>query len=474
MSRHSRRGLADLIVMIVMIVALLGMGVLAFITYDKAQKEKQYLSALRELPNRQQSELDAVRARYAEVTTFIGFKGEAAYSEPSAIIQLIEDGSTLVADFYEVPNAEGAGEPLKGTVQRTIRVTVRDPETGEFKNIDIPYQQVANTTRNATKLYESANIKTLQAALGEQDNVVNELVSKHIPNVRSQRDFQKNFKDTAAGRKASGADTAYDDVATRIKNSDTDLRTAQGEVANAERELADALKKENTTYLKLDSDSVREAREAAFAAAREAAIARRAAREAMEAMRLQSDKRRLDDTRDPDGAIFLVDQRSGYCWINIGQGNDVKKNQTFSVIRANASQASETQIGEIRVVEVMRGNIARCRVDQLEDPSVYPEAGDIIRNPNFSARQYHSWALVGEFGGNYTTLTRQQLTELLRGFGYRVTTKIDSTTDAVIIGGNWVDDPEFIAAEERRLSFERYPEKEVLWFLGMIGPDRKN
>ncbi|MBZ0136899.1 MAG: hypothetical protein K8I27_11050 [Planctomycetes bacterium] len=472
MSRQSRRGMVDLIVMIVMIVFLLGMGTLAFITYDKAEKEKQYLSALREIPARQSAELDAVRARYAEVSNYIGFKGDAAYSSPKAIETLLNEGSEVVADYYEVADAAGSSTPLSETeAGKQIKLKIIN-DAGEEEEVTIDVRQIKGTSRNAAKLYEAADVKTLQTALGKQDVLIDELVKNHIPRISGQRTFQSKYRSDKAANKGTESERLYGNVATAIETANGELATQQQEVADAEQRLAEAMKKEIETYNKLDSDTVREAREEAFDSAREAAKARREAREAMEAYRIQADKRRIDDSRDPDGAVFLVDPKSGYVWINIGQSSDVRKNQTFQVLRADASRSSELPIGEIRVQEVLRGNIARCRVDALENPGIYPQAGDIIRNPNFSDRQYHSWALVGEFGGSYTKLTRQQLTDLLRSVGFRVTSEIDATTDAVVIGGNWDKDPSFIRAEERRLNFEKYPEEEVLWFLGRTGPEK--
>ena len=472
MSRQSRRGMVDLIVMIVMIVFLLGMGTLAFITYDKAEKEKQYLAALREIPARQGSELDAVRARYAEVSNYIGFKGDAAYSSPAAIETLLDEGAEVVADYYIVGDASGSSTPLSETEPgRAIRLKVIK-EDGTEEEVTINVRQIRGTSRNAEPLYAAADVTKLQTAIGKQDALIEELVSNHIPRIQGQRTFQAKFRADKAGVKAEESERLYGDVDTAIENANAELTTNQQEVAAAEQRLAESMRNEIEVYKRLDSDTVRNAREEAFDQAREAAAARREAREAMEAYRVQADKRRIDDSRDPDGAIFLVDPKSGYVWINIGQKSDVRKNQTFQVLRADASRSSEVQIGEIRVQEVLRGNIARCRVDALDDQNVYPQAGDIIRNPNFSDRQYHSWALVGEFGGSFTTLTRQQLTDLLRGVGFRVTSSIDATTDAVVIGGNWDKDPSFIRAEERRLNFEKYPEEEVLYFLGMTGPEK--
>src|SRR5690606_15090873 len=95
--RASRRGMVDLIVMIVMIVFLLGMATLAWLTYDKAQKERSYLAALREIPAKQRAEIDSVRARYADLSSLIGFKGHADFTSPDEIAHLLEEGAQLAA-----------------------------------------------------------------------------------------------------------------------------------------------------------------------------------------------------------------------------------------------------------------------------------------------------------------------------------------------------------------------------------------
>jgi hypothetical protein len=171
--------------------------------------------------------------------------------------------------------------------------------------------------------------------------------------------------------------------------------------------------------------------------------------------------------------VFLADEDSGSVWIDIGQRTGLHVGQTFQVVRPDASRSSEVQIGEIRVKQLLEGNVARCHVDSLDDPSMFPRAGDLIKNPNFSARQYQKWALVGTFGGTFTKHTRQQLIDILRRTGFQVVETIDETVDAVIIGGNWMSDPEWMKAKELMLNIETYPEEEVLHFLGMSGPDRK-
>lgn len=470
--RMSRRGMVDLIVMIVMIVFLLGMGTLAFITYDKAQKERTYVAALREIPARQKSELDAVRARYAELCTHIGFKGEAAYSSPRQIEAMLKEGSRLIADYYNVPVRADGSPDLSGTERGEATVLER-AEDGSWKERKVPASQVRGTTRNSKRLYEEAEARSIQGTVGKQDDLIHQLVTSYIPKVKDQRVHQRNLRDTKSAERNADSAEQYSQAKRATDAADEVVKGQHEQLVDRENELARALVDENDALKSLDSETVRETRERAFAMSREAAKARHDAVDTQEAYRVQADKRRKDDSRDPDGFVFLVDEISGWVWINVGQRSGVQLEQTFQVLRPDSSRNSELQIGEIRVKELLRGNIARCRVDALDDQNLYPKAGDLIKNPSFSSRQYQKWALVGTFGRGYTQFTCQELTDILRRVGFQVVDKIDATVDAVIIGGDWRSDTEWMQAKELRLNIETYPEEEVLHFLGLRGPDRK-
>lgn len=450
--RASRRGLVDLIVMIVMIVFLLGMGTLAFITYEKAQKERSYLAALREIPARQKAEIDSVKARYATLSNQIGFKGAAAFSSPERIQDALKDGTNLQADYYSI-TATGDG-PLSGVEGGTVR----------------------GTSRGADPLYAEAHLasRTLRGAIGAQDNAINHVAGSVTPAILQQRALQRRLRNEAAAERTTASNESYEAAKAKAYTAGENIKSSSQNLTGQANTLATELAEENAVFLRLDSSEIRDARERAFAMSRQAADERRRAIEAQEAFRLKSDSRRSDDSRDPDGMVFLVDEVSGYVWINIGQGAGVQLDQTFQVVRADPSRGSEISIAEIRVREILRGNIARCRVDALEDADRYPRAGDLVRNPNFTARQYQRWALVGSFGGEHSRFTRQQLTDILRRTGFRVYETVDRNVDAVIIGGNWMSDPEWVKAEDMRLSVETYSEEEVLYFLGIIGPESRD
>jgi hypothetical protein len=470
--------MVDLIVMIVMIVFLLGMATLAFLTYDKAQKERGYLAALREIPARQKSELDTVKARYSELSTLIGFKGNADFTSEAQIDRMLREGSRVMADYYTVA-APGSEESKSITGAdanaQSKRLVPRTNAVGEVEYVEEPYTtiKVGGTNIVAERIYNPAEVTTLQGGIARQDDVIHKLVTTEIPNVNKQRVNQGVEKAKAAGERTRSAEEAYAATNQKIRSSEEDVGKLNENSRDFEAALAQAKEAEANTALRLTAADLRADREEAYRTATEAAEAQNEAVDAQDAYRLQADKRRTDDSRDPDGAVFLVDDTSGYVWINIGQKSGVQLEQTFQVVRPSANLSSETQIAEIRVKELLRGNVARCRVDSLDDPSVYPAAGDLIKNPNFSSRQYKKWALVGTFGGTFSKHTRQQLTDILRRTGFQVVDKMDLTVDAVIIGGNWREDPEWQKAKEWQLNVETYPEEEVLHFLGLTGPDRR-
>jgi hypothetical protein len=451
--RASRRGLVDLIVMIVMIVFLIAMGTLAYITYDKAQTEKAYLAALREIPARQQAELDSVRAEYTRLNELVGFKGDGPYASPEAITDLLARGAVFNANYYDL-----------------------SARTDLLENVAEGTGNISGTTRATDPIYRADDrvANQLQSAINRQDREINRLVNSAIPSVLEQRRLQRESFQQALSKRQSDEAAALTRMSSAVEGSVANVQGRFETLATRSGELAQALREENEVFLSLDSQEIRDSRERAFALSRQASEERRRAVEVQEAYRLRSDMRRRDDSRDPDGRIFLVDEQSGWVWIDIGQMAGVHLEQTFTVLRPDASRSSDIQIAEIRVKELLRGNIARCRVDALDDPGRYPRAGDLIRNPNFSARQYQRWALVGTFGGEFTRHTRQELTDILRRTGFQVQDRVDRTVEAVIIGGNWMDDPEWVRAKDMRLNVETYPEDEVLHFLGLTGPDRRD
>ncbi|MDC1141519.1 hypothetical protein OAU50_00365 [Planctomycetota bacterium] len=454
MHRNSRRGMVDLIFMILMIVLVIGMGTLAFFAFDAAQKEKLYVARIQQVPAKQQAELDSTKARYAEVCEWIGFKGNAEFSSEAAIRITLQNGvgynpesdeSRDKIKFYSI-TAATASE--KGTVR-----------VGGSGNI------VGVGTKSAP-VYEYTNTVTMEKAFGAQDKLINDLVNDSIPMLRTQRELQRKWRDESMVEAATNADAVDKDIADRVEADKGSLESKAGEVSKAEEDLGTALREENEAFSGLNNEETRKRTEKTFDLQREILLERQKSNRVKRDYRSKADSRIGDDSRDVDGAIFQVDEESGWVWINIGKASDVRLNSTFQVLRSDTSNSAEISIGEIRVKELLGRNVARCRVDNLDDPNVYPQQGDLIRNPNYSKRQYQTYALVGQFGGEFSDLTRQQIVDMLRGAGFTVVSKVNGATDALIVGGNWKEDPEFIKSEEESYNLEILSVEDVLYFLG--------
>jgi hypothetical protein len=418
---------------------------------------------------RQSAELDATRARYADVSSRIGFKGDGEFSSHEAIRGLLALGGKTMAAYNQITSekADQKGE-VRGTKQVPLKFTIN----GKQESINVGQVDVG-AKRVDEPIYDNSGSMNLHGAIGAQDFLITQLVGTHNKNVRDQRIKQRQFRDDAATERRTETDKAAAAVNASRESSDTAMKERAVALSGAEAREATARRSEIAAFMALDSADIRARRENAFAKLKDTALARKRAIESQADYRRRADSRRYDDSRDTDGFVFLVDQRSGWLWINIGQQEDVRLNQTFQVVRADAGKSGLIQVAEVRVKEVLQGNVARCRVDALDDPKVYPQSGDMIRNPNFSKRQYRTFALAGQFGGQYSQHTRQELVDMLLRLGFQVTSKIDGATDAVIIGGNWTEDAEYARAKSLQYSFETYTEEDVLYFLGFIGPDAR-
>lgn len=456
-SRNNRRGMVDLIFMILMIVLVLGMATLAFFAYDNAEKEKVYVARIEQVPAKQLAELDSTRARYAEVCKLIGFKGNADFSSEAAIRLRLQNAvgydPKLGLDDQDLQKIE------------TYGITAASPgEKGQV--VMSSAGRIDGVAKNSEPVYEYSSTYTVEKALGAQDELINSLVTKGVPDLRKQRENQREWHN-AEVKIADDNSTATDKkVADQLEADTSILRSEAEKASQAEADLAEAQAKENEAFVGLNNKETRDATNRVFDKQKEILLERQRTSGVQRDYRSKSNTRSRDDSRDFDGAIFQVDEESGWVWINIGKASDVRLNTTFQVLRADTSNSSEVSVGEIRVKELLGRNMARCRVDNLDDQGVYPEQGDLIRNPNFSSRQYQTYCLVGEFGGKFSELTKQQITDMLRGAGFTVVSKVTGATDALVIGGNWTKDPEFEKAKEERYNLETFSVEDVLFFLG--------
>lgn len=457
--RASRRGMADLVVMILMIVLLIGISVLAFIAFDRAKKEELYLARLREIPASQRAEMDATRAKFAQVSGLIGFKGNADFSSPSAIKLLLEKGGKR-----------------NGMVQKISSANPEDKNNSGIRNVSYPEKKmprVGGTKEEEVSIYTYADGITVLEAIAKQDALINSLVSEYIPSMERQVQLQRQWLDEASSEREKAVNDGFTKLERDIYNENAALKEKNNEAIVAEGELTEVMKRQQEAYDNLSGQAVLDAYKAKNEAMRATLPAREEAREMGEEFQKKASRRIMDDSRDPDGYVFLVDAVSGWVWINIGQKSDVRLEMSFQVLRADPSLPSLMPVGEIRVKEIVRGNVARCRIDALDDPAVFPRQGDIIRNQTFNDRQYYSYCLVGKFGGNSSRYTYQQWVTKLSEMGFRVVQRISGSTDVAVLGQDWRSDPVYLKAREEGLEFETMTEKELMWFLALEGPESR-
>ncbi len=459
--RVSRRGMVDLIVMVLMIVLLLGVSVLAFIAFDRAKKEEIYVAKMRELPAAQSAEMDATKAKFAQVSSLIGFKGNADFSSPAAIKLMLEKGGMR----------NGALQMLNSQSPEDMNNSGIKGVTFDEKGKKMP--RVGATKEGAVNVYTWADGITVVEAIAAQDFLIQNLVKEYIPSMQKQVELQRKWRDEANTARKTEVDKSFGTLATDIEAENGALKSKHEDAIVAETNMTEASKREMEAYDNLSGQAVVDAYKAKNDAMRATMPAREAAREMGDEFQKKASRRIIDDTRDPDGYVFLVDNVSGWVWINIGQASDVRLDMSFQVLRADPSLPSLMPVGEIRVKEILRGNVARCRIDALDDLGVMPRQGDIVRNPNYNARQYYSYCLVGKFGGNSSNYTYQQWVTKLTEMGFRVVQRISGSTDVAILGEDWRSDKVYLKAKEEGLEFETMTEKDLMWFLGLEGPEAK-
>lgn len=97
----------------------------------------------------------------------------------------------------------------------------------------------------------------------------------------------------------------------------------------------------------------------------------------------------------PDGEITWVNQRQRMVWINVGHGDGLTRQTTFSVYNHDENGVSSAKRkARIEVIEITGPHLAECRIleDELKNP-ILP--GDKIFTPAWSPGQHLHFAING-------------------------------------------------------------------------------
>jgi hypothetical protein len=108
---------------------------------------------------------------------------------------------------------------------------------------------------------------------------------------------------------------------------------------------------------------------------------------------------RVDETRPetrqmPDGQIRWVNQRSRTVWINLGQADALRRQTTFAVYPADATDLKEASSkGSVEVTQILGDHLAEARIveDNITDP-IMP--GDLIHTVVWAPGRREHFALT--------------------------------------------------------------------------------
>ncbi len=131
-----------------------------------------------------------------------------------------------------------------------------------------------------------------------------------------------------------------------------------------------------------------------------------------------------------DAKLLQVSKDLGLGWIDIGSKERLAAGMRFRLV--SGSHGSKQVKAWCEVTDV-KSNMAEVRIFDQADPMDPPVAGDVVFNPIFDPRGERAALLIGR-------LDRNQIEPLLKGMGMTVQTKLDKSTDFLIVGGEMYTD----------------------------------
>ncbi|UCD28029.1 MAG: hypothetical protein JSV03_13155 [Planctomycetota bacterium] len=139
----------------------------------------------------------------------------------------------------------------------------------------------------------------------------------------------------------------------------------------------------------------------------------------------------------PDGQILKVVTGADIVYIDLGRQHGIKRKMTFSVHSAyQAISANGKGKANIEVVRPFE-TTSECRVTSTTEgePVV---VGDLVANPVFDRSRQYNFAVAGDFDldfdGNIEDPGGSQVKMLIRQWGGKIVSKIDTRTDFVVLG----------------------------------------
>jgi hypothetical protein len=144
----------------------------------------------------------------------------------------------------------------------------------------------------------------------------------------------------------------------------------------------------------------------------------------------------LREPEKPDGSILSVSKDLNIGWINLGKRNRLFSGMGFTIVSGSPGTSYVKASAEVTSVQ---DDMAEIRITALRDPFDPPTIGDLIFNPLYDPRGGRNAVMLGRFSGTYNA---GELEALLAEININVQSKLDKTTDFLIVGSEMYTDEE--------------------------------
>jgi len=336
-----------------------------------------------------------LRQQMLDLTGYIAAK-PVAYREARDTVK------NLRAEIKETLGRDMSGlvNEVKQLAGRVVELGGKDGTSGRIGQLE----KAKAAEREKVKAKEE-EIKTLVAKHKDETAALGAEITKQAGGFREQLAALSKSLETERAEHAEKRDLLHAEVQKKTTEADKlkmDLRTAETKVSMRDTQVA---------QLK-DKIAVLERRKAA--------------------------KTRLVRRITSDGNVMSDPDRSGYCYINIGANDGVRRNWTFAVYPQGPITEQTKHKGAVVVTRVLP-DVSECRLTKDVGGEVAAIIkGDLIANLAFDKTRTYTFVVEGVFDlhgtGRATLAGATAVKGLIRNYGGKVVDEVVVNTDYVVLG----------------------------------------
>ena len=361
-------------------------------------------------------------------------KARAGTAEAQKKLQKLADADDL-RDVWVLQMMKDYEDPLPGEARG--KTVVKQLEG----RIDTLTQLITGTAASPKDAEERAQAAFQQ--VGTRRGLVSELLdyydqTRKLKNQAEELNARIKEKDKELGGKDQLVETVRGDLQsqidalqTRAQAMDASLKQAHDDyrkqLDQARQEWEEARDDLNKNIAVKTRDITKLQNEKAQLEARIADLLRRI-REAT--------PQETDVAQSPDGKVLKILPEDNYCYINLGQADNVKPGLTFAVYPPTGIPEDGKGKAKIVVADVF-SDTSGCRIVEQDkgDPMI---EGDLAANLAFDRTRTYTFVVEGAFDlyntGRPSRENAKDVEALIKRFGGKVSDKVDIDTDFIVLG----------------------------------------